>query len=290
MENKEIIEVIEILSNLFDSYENILIGAGAGLSSSAGHTYSGKRFEENFSDFIEKYHLPDMYSAGFYPFKTLEEKWAYWSRHIELNRYRDEETPVYSELLKLVENKNYFIKTTNVDHLFQRAGFDKQRLFYTQGDYGLFQCSVPCHNETYDNEEIIKQMVEKQKDMKIPSDLIPYCPKCGAPMTTNLRADNTFVQDKGWYRAAERYEKYLEEYADKKILIVDLGIGGNTPSIIKYPFWQMTAKNENSIYLCINKGEAIAPKDIQDRSILIDGDIGLVLDSILEFRKANETT
>lgn len=285
MKENNILEAIGLVSNLLDSYENILIGAGAGLSAAAGHTYSGKRFEDNFSDFIEKYHLPDMYSAGFYPFNTLEEKWAYWSRHINLNRYGNEESSVYSELLELVKNKNYFVITTNVDHLFQKAGFNKSRLFYTQGDYGLFQCSVPCHKETYDNEVIVKRMVKEQKNMKIPSELIPYCPKCGAPMAMNLRADNTFVQDKGWEEAALRYQNFIKSFSDKEIIFLDLGIGGNTPGIIKYPFWEMTANNKKAIYICINQGEAVAPKNILDRSVLIDGDIRLVLDEILEYRE-----
>lgn len=285
MKENNILEAIGLVSNLLDSYENILIGAGAGLSAAAGHTYSGKRFEDNFSDFIEKYHLPDMYSAGFYPFNTLEEKWAYWSRHINLNRYGNEESSVYSELLELVKNKNYFVITTNVDHLFQKAGFNKSRLFYTQGDYGLFQCSVPCHKETYDNEDIVKRMVKEQKNMKIPSELIPYCPKCGAPMAMNLRADNTFVQDKGWEEAALRYQNFIKSFSDKEIIFLDLGIGGNTPGIIKYPFWEMTANNKKAIYICINQGEAVAPKNILDRSVLIDGDIRLVLDEILEYRE-----
>lgn len=285
MDENKSLEVISLLSQELESYENILIGAGAGLSASAGHVYSGKRFTDNFSDFIDKYHFPDLYSAGFYPFETLEEKWAFWSRQIELERYRDEKFTVYKDLLKLVENKNYFVITTNVDHIFQRTGFSKERLFYTQGDFGLFQCSVPCQQKTYDNEELIHKMVEQQKEMRIPSELVPYCPSCGAPMTTNLRIDNTFVQDKGWYAAAERYQMYLEHYSDKRILFLDLGIGGNTPAIIKYPFWQMTAENKEALYVCINQGEALAPQNILDRSLLIDGDISLVLGAVLKYRE-----
>lgn len=285
MNDKETLKLMEALSDLFESFDNILIGAGAGLSLAAGRDYTGKRFEDDFSDFIQKYHFPDLYSAGFYPFETLEEKWAFWSRHVALERYGDREATVYKELLELVKDKNYFVITTNVDHLFQDSGFDKKRLFYTQGDFGLFQCSVPCHQKTYDNKEAILEMVEKQKDMKIPSELVPYCPECGAPMNMNLRIDSTFVQDEGWYRAARNYESYIETYGDKKLLLVDLGIGGNTPSIIKYPFWQITAENKNAVYLCINKGEAVAPKNILDRSVLVDGDIAMILDGIIEYRK-----
>ena len=182
---------IQKTKQLLKNTDAIVIGAGAGLSTSAGFTYSGKRFEENFPDFIEKYGFKDMYSAGFYPFDTLEEYWAYWSRYIFINRYQNAPKDVYTDLYNLVKNKDYFVLTTNVDHCFQKAGFDKHRLFYTQGDYGLWQCSKPCHTKTYDNEPLIKKMVAEQKDMRIPSALVPYCPICGAPMSMNLRSDST---------------------------------------------------------------------------------------------------
>lgn len=255
----------------------VVIGAGAGLSTSAGFTYSGKRFEENFSDFIEKYGFRDMYSAGFYPFETLEEYWAYWSRYIFINRYQDAPKEVYHDLYRLVQNKDYFVLTTNVDHCFQKAGFDKQRLFYTQGDYGLWQCGEPCHNKTYDNESIVKKMVAEQKDMRIPSELIPRCPVCGAPMSMNLRADHTFVEDNGWHRAAIRYQDFIRRHKEARVVYLELGVGGNTPGIIKYPFWQMTAENPNASYICINYGEAACPKEIAGRAVCIDGDIGEVL-------------
>lgn len=207
----------------------IIIGAGAGLSTSAGLEYGGKRFYDHFSDFAEKYGLQDMYSAGFYPFETLEEYWGYWSRHIYLNRYQAIPNRVYADLLTLVKDKDYFILTTNVDHCFQKAGFDKKRLFYMQGDYGLFQCSNACQQETYDNEVQVKQMVEQQQDMKVPTDLIPYCPHCGAPMTVNLRIDPTFVQDKGWYKASERYSDFLRRHENLHVLYLELGVGNNTP-------------------------------------------------------------
>lgn len=188
---------IELLQEKLDTADAIVLGAGAGLSASAGFTYDGKRFDQNFADFAAKYGFHDMYTGGFYPYPTLEEFWAYWSRQIFLNRYQDIPSPVYETLLRLIDGKDYFVLTTNVDHCFQKAGFDKQRLFYTQGDYGLFQCSVPCHQATYDNEASIRQMIAEQKDMRIPSQFIPKCPVCGKPMTTNLRCDNTFVEDAG---------------------------------------------------------------------------------------------
>lgn len=255
----------------------ILIGAGAGLSTSAGLTYSGERFYRYFSDFHEKYGINDIYSGGFYPYETLEEYWAWWSRHIYYNRYDLPAGKPYTDLLELVKDKDYFVLTTNVDHQFQLAGFDKKRLFYTQGDYGLWQCSKPCHQKTYDNEENVRKMIEVQTDMRIPTELIPKCPICGAPMTMNLRSDNTFVQDKGWYAAANRYYDFVHRHENLHILYLELGVGANTPGIIKYPFWQMTARNPKSIYACINYGEATAPDEIIKQSVCIDADIGKVL-------------
>lgn len=259
----------------------IVIGAGAGLSTSAGFTYSGERFQKNFQDFIEVYGFQDMYSAGFYPYKTLEEHWAYWSRYIYINRYQDAPKPVYANLLSLVQDKDYFVLTTNVDHCFQKAGFDKYRLFYTQGDYGLWQCSRPCHKKTYDNEAAVREMVEAQKNMRIPSELIPRCPVCGEPMSMNLRADNTFVEDAGWHSAAQRYQDFIRRHQGLRILFLELGVGGNTPGIIKYPFWQMTYQNPNAVYACINLGDAYAPKEIADRSICVHRDIGEVLKKLI---------
>ena len=264
---------IEKLKEKFHTADAVVIGAGAGLSTAAGFTYSGERFEKYFSDFRKKYGFEDMYSGGFYPYQTPEEHWAYWSRYIFVNRYQDTPKPVYENLLKLVADKDYFVITTNVDHCFQKAGFDKKRLFYTQGDYGLFQCSEPCCQETFDNEDVIREMAERQKDMKIPTELLPVCPHCGKPLTMNLRSDDKFVEDEGWHRAAERYEDFLRTRAGQKILFLELGVGYNTPVIIKYPFWQMTAKNPNAIYACINQGQAICPAEIRHKSICIDGDI-----------------
>lgn len=271
------IEKIRKLGKALEEAEAVIIGAGAGLSASAGFVYTGERFQAYFSDFEEKYGFHDMYSGGFYPYKTLEEYWAYWSRYIYLNRYMDPPKPVYEDLLELIKDKDYFVLTTNVDHCFQKAGFEKERLFYTQGDYGLFQCSEPCCQETWDNEEIIGEMIRRQDHMKIPRDLVPHCPHCGKPLTMNLRADDTFVQDEGWYQASRRYSRFLTEHQDGKILFLELGVGYNTPVIIKYPFWQMTAKNPRAVYACVNYGDAAAPGEIAKQAICIDGDIGSVL-------------
>ncbi len=264
----------------FSEAEAIVIGAGAGLSTSAGFTYAGERFEKYFSDFAKKYGFRDMYSGGFYPYPSLEEFWAYWSRYIYINRYDQPAGKPYETLLRLVQGKNYFVLTTNVDHRFQAAGFAKERMFYTQGDYGLFQCSVPCHQKTYDNEKQVREMLARQKDMEIPSALVPRCPVCGKPMSMNLRSDNTFVEDEGWHAAYERYDRFISENAGKKVLFLELGVGMNTPGIIKYPFWQMTYRNKNARYACVNLEGAYAPEEIRERSVCIAGDIGEVLEKL----------
>jgi NAD-dependent SIR2 family protein deacetylase len=272
---------IEKLYKALQESDAVVVGAGAGLSTAAGFTYSGERFEKYFADFIKKYGFTDMYTAGFYNFPTEEEKWAYWSRHIFYNRYVPAPKPVYDNLLKLLKGRDYFVITTNVDHQFQKAGFDKKRLFYTQGDYGLFQCAKPCHQKTYDNEEMVKRMVAEQKDLHIPSELVPRCPVCGGRMDVNLRSDSTFVEDDGWHAAAQRYVDFIQNHQKGKILYWDLGIGSNTPTIIKLPFMQQTLKNPDAIYATINLGEAFTVEQIQERSIVIDADIANVLEQLI---------
>lgn len=273
-------EQINRLKNEIKNADAIVIGAGAGMSTSAGLTYDGERFEKYFPDFHKKYGISDMYSGGFYPYETLEEYWAWWSRHIYINRYDITAGKPYMDLLNIVKDKDYFVLTTNVDHQFQLAGFDKKRLFYTQGDYGLWQCSRACHDKTYDNEETVRLMIKTQKNMKIPSDLIPKCLVCGAPMTMNLRCDNSFVQDNGWYSAASRYEDFIRRHKESHLLFLELGVGSNTPVIIKYPFWQMTAKNPKAIYACVNHGEAYCPQQIKKQSICFDMDIAEMLENV----------
>ena len=311
---------IKLLSAALDEADCVIAGAGAGLSTSAGFLYSGERFRKYFGDFEEKYGFHDMYSGGFYPYDTLEEYWGFWSRYIWINRYTNPPKPVYEKLYTILKEKDYFVLTTNVDHCFQKAGFDKHRLFYTQGDYGLFQCSRPCQPIVYDNEETVRQMVlsqgfEIQEDgtltlpasgslktaaptahcpennssrnpgsvfpkMTVPSDLIPRCPHCGSPLTMNLRADSTFVEDEGWHKAADRYSEFLRRHQHSKVLFLELGTGYNTPSIIKYPFWNMTDRWPDARYACINLNEAFAPEEIQKKSICMDGDIGEVLEQL----------
>ena len=291
-------EQISRLQSETDNADAILIGAGAGVSASAGMTYSGARFARYFFDFAEAYGIRDMYAGGFYPFPDDETRWAWWARHIYYNRYIDAPKPVYQELLKLIKGKDYFVITTNVDHQFQRAGFDKKRLFYTQGDYGLFQSVNPLIQETYDNETWVMEAMEAQgfvRDetgvfqvpasgsiaMQIPIDLIPKCPADGSDVVMNLRADDSFVEDEGWHRASAAYAEFLHRHENRHVLYLELGVGANTPVIIKYPFWQMTLANKEAAYACVNYGESFCPKEIEERSVCIDGDIGDVLQELL---------
>ncbi len=293
-DNRKTKASVEKLKKELESADAVVIGAGAGLSASAGFVYTGERFNRYFHDFAQKYHFKDMYAGGFYPYETLKEHWAYWSRYIYINRYMNPPKPVYHKLYDLVKDKDYFVLTTNVDHCFQKAGFDKRRLFYTQGDYGLFQCGRPCHQSTYDNEALVREMVKAQgyvidadgtlllpengsPKMTVPSELIPYCPKCKEPMSMNLRADNSFVEDEGWHLAAERYADFLRGHQNAKVIFLELAVGFNTPGIIKYPFWRMTAENSEAVYACINYREAGCPGEIEGRSICINGDIGEIL-------------
>ena len=290
-------ERIAKLKEALQTADAVVIGAGAGLSTSAGFVYNGERFHAFFADFEAKYGFHDMYSGGFYPYPTPEERWAFWSRNIYVNRYMNPPKPVYEKLFELVKDKDYFVLTTNVDHCFQKAGFDKKRLFYTQGDYGLWQCSEPCHQKTYDNEETVRAMLLAQGfafgedgalkttegaalKMSVPTELLPHCPVCGKPISMNLRADDTFVEDEGWEAAALRYSDFLNSRRGG-VLFLELGVGYNTPGIIKYPFWRMTEQRQDALYACLNYGEASCPPAIRDRSILLDGDTGEIIKKLL---------
>ena len=290
------VEKISRFKNELESADAIVIGAGAGLSTAAGLTYSGERFEKYFGDFAARFGIQDIYSGGFYPFPDAETRWAWWARHIYYNRYIDPPKPVYQKLLSLVKDKEYFVITTNVDHQFQRAGFDKKRLFYTQGDYGLFQSENPAVQRTYDNEEWVIRAMEAQgfvKDtegiyqipqggvsMRIPTELIPTGPDDGLDMTMNLRADDSFVEDEGWHKASTAYSDFIRRHERSHTLYFEIGVGANTPVIIKYPFWAMTAENPKAVYACLNYNEAFCPKQIEDRSICLDGDANDILNTL----------
>lgn len=270
------------------SADAVVVGAGAGMSTAAGLTYSGERFERLFPDFIERYGFADMYSAGFYPYPTPEEHWAYWSRYVWCNRYEAAPKDTYGKLLRLLGGKDLFVLTTNVDHQFQLAGIPKERLFYTQGDFGLWQCSVPCHDKTYDNFGTVRRMVVEQQGMRVPSELVPHCPVCGRPMAMNLRADSTFVEDTGWHAAATRYREFLHAHERGRVVYLEFGVGMNTPVIVKYPFWRRTYANPDATYVCANYGETYAPDEIRGRSILLDADIDATLSAALEAQRGKE--
>ena len=291
-------EQVRKLKEKMQNAEALVLGAGSGLSTAAGLTYSGERFQKYFFDFAKKYPIRDIYSGGFFPFESPEEFWAWWSRHIYFNRYVDAPSDVYGNLKKIVDGKDYFVLTTNVDHQFQRAGFTKERLFYTQGDYGLFQSSRPTVAKTYDNQKIVEKMLEaqgfvrdnagifqlpedKKLKMSIPTELIPICPDDGLPMTMNLRTDESFVEDAGWKMAAKRYQDFLHSHKGKHVLYWELGVGMNTPVIIKFPFWRYTEENPNAYYACLNLGEAGCSREISERSICLNADIGQVLRDLL---------
>lgn len=274
---------IHMLKDKIEHADYIVIGAGSGLSTSAGLTYDGKRFTDNFQPFIDKYGITDMYSAGFYPYLSSEEKWAYWAKQVLINRYEIAENGLHKKLYELFKDKNYFVLTTNVDGLFEKAGFDTNRIFATQGDYKYFQCKKACHNKLYYNESQIRAMVAHTKNCKIPSFLIPKCPVCGGEMEMNLRCDNYFVQDKYWYECAGRYDKFIKKAKHGNVLFLELGVGLNTPGIIKYPFWQMTYENKRATYACVNFGNAICPSEIKEQSICLDFDIKQVIDNLINF-------
>lgn len=294
---------IEKLARAIEQADAVLVGAGAGLSTSAGLLYTGERFARWFGDFATAYGIRDMYSGGFFPFDSLEEHWAYWSRYVWCNRYEPEPAAntLYADVLDLVHDHDHFVVTTNVDHRFQLAGIDRRRLFYTQGDYGLFQCSEPCHNATYDNETQIRAMLEAQgwridenghahlpegvtPSMAVPNELVPHCPVCGRPMTMNLRSDGTFVENESWQRAANRYDDFCRRHEGLRTLYLELGVGWNTPGIVKVPFWEAVSKNLNATYACLNQGDASCPTEIADRSILIDGDVAETLEALKHMR------
>ncbi len=254
----------------------IVIGAGAGLSDAAGLKYMGERFTKNFEDFIRKYHFTDLYSSSFYPFETEEERWAYWAKHISLNRYETPATELYIDLLKLVQHKNYFVLTTNVESQFRKAGFNEQRIFATQGDYGLLQCARACHSKLYNNEDLVKEMTDSIHDCKIPTELVPYCPVCGGKMDVNLRKDHNFVEDKNWNLANERYSDFLKKAAVGNTVLLELGVGFNTPGIIRYPFERMIYQNQAQTLIRINKNHADGPEENRDRTISFSEEMNLV--------------
>lgn len=270
---------IEQAKQLLAEADKIVIGAGAGLSAAAGLTYSGSRFELLFKDYIDRYGMLDMYSAGFYPFKTPEEKWGYWSKHIYHNRYQPGSLPLYQKLYQLVKDKDYFVITTNVDGQFQQAGFDPECFFEVQGNYGEWQCSVPCQQKVYDNETAVREMVQQIQDLKIPTNLVPSCPNCGAPLTMHLRIDETFVEDERWHQASDVYLAFLESIGSQKVVFLELGVGYNTPTIIRYPFEKMTAVLPDAHLIRLNREDVQGFEGNQNKTIALTQPMQEVFDT-----------
>lgn len=258
---------------LIGDAECILIGGGSGLSSAAGLTYSGDRFTTNFADFISKYDMNDMYSAGFYPFATQEEKWAYWSRHININRYLPPALPLYKNLYELVKDKDYFVITTNVDYQFYKVGFAPDRIFAVQGDYGKIQCAKGCHDTLYDNQSLVRQMVAEQKNCRIPANLVPRCPVCGGNMEVNIRKNGFFVEDTEWHAAEKRYEDFCGKLYDKKAVLLELGVGYNTPTIIRFPFERLTYHQKHTYLIRINQEYSEPIEENAEKTISFDEDL-----------------
>jgi len=269
-------EQIKHAAELIKSADAVIIGAGAGASTAAGIRYGGKRFTENFGEFIEKYgsrYMTDMYAAGFYPFPSEEAKWGYWSKHALLNRFMPPALPLYTDLFEMVKNKEYFVLTTNVDHQFYKAGFSDERIFATQGDYGEIQCKRGCHQKVYEAKDLFRKMDESRKDCLISAELVPKCPVCGGNMAMHLRCDQYFVEDESWHEAADRYAEFLENVQGKKVVLLELGVGFNTPIIIRFPFEKMVRENATFSLIRLNMDEAVVPESFGDRTIGIGGDM-----------------
>lgn len=246
------IENYSKIKELIKNADAILIGAGAGLSSSAGIDYSKYSFSKNFPELVKAYGMTDMYTSSFYDFDSEEERWSYWAKHINYSFIAPPPLKTYKELYELVKNKNYFVITTNVDGQFEKSGFDKTRVFEVQGSYGKMQCSVGCHNRVYDNTKLVKKMLECKDNLKIDKELIPKCPVCGKNMEINIRKDSFFIEDDNWHYLNDNYEKFIKNNIDKKMILIELGVGFNTPGIIRYPFDQLAYKYDNVTLIRIN--------------------------------------
>jgi len=274
-------EQINRAAEYINEAEVVLIGAGSGLSAAAGLTYSGERFQENFKEFIKKYGVKDMYSAGFYPFPSEEERWGYWSKHVDMNRITPPALPLFQKLFGLVKAKIYFVITTNVDHQFHKAGFDETKIFATQGDYGYIQCARACHKKTYNALKLFDQMNRIRKDCKVPSYIVPKCPVCGGSMAMHLRCDQYFVEDESWHKSADAYGKFLSAHLKgKKVVLLELGVGFNTPTIIRFPFEKMIHDYCNLTMIRLNLDEAFVPESFEKRIVGINDDIVKSLSSI----------
>ena len=246
-------ERIAHVGRLIADADYILIGAGAGLSAAAGLDYAGKEFEREFQPWIDRYGIIDLYSSSFYPFKTEEERWAYWAKHIWFSRFRTGGTELYHNILQLIKGKEYFVITTNVDAQFEKTEFAKEKIFATQGDYAYLQVRSGSTKTLVYNESWVKQALAATIDCKVPTELIPHHPLTGELMSPNLRCDDTFVEDERWHRQKEAYHEFVGKAWGHKLLLLEFGVGFNTPSIIRFPFEQMAASNSNVSLVRFNR-------------------------------------
>ena len=225
---------------------------------------------------LQKYGFTDLYSSSFYDFETEEEKWAYFAKHIYFACTGMEGTKLYKNIYEAIKDKEYFVITTNVDDQFYKSGFDKNKIFRVQGSYRYIQCSKACHDKLYDDTEMVKDMIKAtDKELKIPSSLVPICPVCFEYMEPNLRKDEYFVEDENWHKQSMAYRDFLERNKDKKLLLLEFGVGFNTPGIIRYPFEKLTKVHEKWKLVRFNK-ELKCFADLKDRFVGITQDLNSI--------------
>lgn len=275
-------ERIALAKKKFAEAGAVVVGAGAGLSAAAGLDYSGPEFKREFADYIRKYGFPDLYSSSFYEFPTEEERWARWARHIDYIRFRPQAMPLYKDLYDLVKDKNYFVITTNVDAQFRKAGFNPGKIFEVQGDYGMMQCALGCHPKLYSDKETVERILKHSHDMTVPPEYLPVCPVCGGNMDVHVRKNGFFVQDEAWNKAAGRYEGFITRYAEnRRVVLLELGIGYNTPAIIRFPFERITYRNPEATLVRLNAEYPAGPAETAARTISFTEDMNEVIGKLI---------
>lgn len=274
-------DALERVSAALAKTPAVLIGGGAGLSAAAGIDYSGDAFRRAFADYIARYGFSDLYSSGFYPFPTEAERWAYWARHVDYAAVKPPAMPLYVRLLELVRGKEYFVITTNVDAQFEKAGFAPERLFAVQGDYREMQCANACHRKVYSNLDAVQRILETTQDLTIPAGSVPRCPVCGGRMEMHLRIDEHFIEDEKWHRAARRYEEFLAGHAKGETVLLELGVGFNTPTIIRYPFEELAFFNRGALLVRLNRENIPLRLPIQSRTVTITEPMQAVVAQLL---------
>ena len=264
----------EQLAALIQESDAIVVGIGAGMSAADGFLYIGERFEHAFPDFIEKYQLLDMLQASLYDFEDWEEYWAFQSRFVALNYLDQPLGASYVYLRELLAQKPHHIITTNADNAFAIAGYDSNNVFHIQGEYALWQCSNHCHQQTYRDDAKIRQMIAEQTNMRIPSELIPRCPKCNAPFEINKRNEEKgMVEDADFHAQAKRYHAFLDAHSKGKVLYLEIGVGHTTPQFIKHPFQQRVAENPDALFVTLNHKHYRIPLAIRPQTVQFTGHI-----------------